>query len=179
MPSRKRGRRSIRSFPTNLASNSAELLSYPPTEALLAAVEAIYETAAAPSTWPKALQRIADVFDDVGSVLIYHREDGSFGTVVSPSLEAAQRAYEQGGWHRRDTRAIRAIERGLTMGDAFTDRHLLTAEEIARDPFYTDFLIPQSLASTFLTDVAYHCPPRAVWTPRAFNASAISLSVCV
>jgi hypothetical protein len=29
----------------------------------------------------------------------------------------------------------------------------------------------------FATDFAYHCPPRAVATPRAFKADAISLSV--
>src|SRR6266849_8505650 len=31
-------------------------------------------------------------------------------------------------------------------------------------------------ASMFLTDVAYHLPPRAVDTPRAFSASAMSRS---
>ena len=30
---------------------------------------------------------------------------------------------------------------------------------------------------TFATDLAYHCPPRAVATPRAFKADAISLRV--
>jgi len=35
----------------------------------------------------------------------------------------------------------------------------------------------QALPSIFLTDDAYHRPPRAVATPRALRASAISLSV--
>src|SRR5262249_2560665 len=49
----------------------------------VAAVEAIYETAAAPARWPWALGRIADCFGDVGAVLLYKRDNGSFGTIVS------------------------------------------------------------------------------------------------
>ena len=36
---------------------------------------------------------------------------------------------------------------------------------------------PQVRASTFRTVIANHWPPRAVWTPRTFRASAISRSV--
>jgi hypothetical protein len=37
--------------------------------------------------------------------------------------------------------------------------------------------VSQARSRTFATDFACHCPPRAVATPRAFRADAISLSV--
>src|SRR4051794_5059449 len=107
---------------------------------LLAAVEAIYEAAPNPSRWPVALQKIAECFDDVGAVLLWRRDDGGFGTVVSPSLVAAQRDYEADGWLHRDLPAIRAVERSLWLGsDAATDRHAVSDEEIETHPFYTEF----------------------------------------
>jgi DNA-binding CsgD family transcriptional regulator/PAS domain-containing protein len=115
-----------------------------PSGAFVAAVEAIYETAAAPSRWPHALQKIADVFGDVGTVLMYRRDDGSFGTIVSPRLAAAQRDYEQ-RWWTQDFRGFRAIELGMIVGDAITDRHVATQEEIDTHPIYTEFLLPHGL----------------------------------
>jgi len=46
------------------------------------------------------------------ALLIYERDDGSFGTFVAPGLAAAQRDYEQNGWWRHDLRFIRSVERG-------------------------------------------------------------------
>jgi hypothetical protein len=61
------------------------------------AVEAIYAAAPDPSRWPLALQAMADVFDDVGAVLVYERDDGGFGAIVSHSLDALLRDYVGGG----------------------------------------------------------------------------------
>lgn len=116
----------------------------PPGGEFVAAVEAIYQTAAAPSQWPDALQSIADVFGDVGTVLMYRRDDGSFGTIVSPSLADAQRDYER-HWWMHDLRSQRAIERGYVMVDAITDRHLVSPEEVETHPIYTQFLVPHGL----------------------------------
>jgi DNA-binding CsgD family transcriptional regulator/PAS domain-containing protein len=112
--------------------------------AFVAAVEAIYETAASPSRWPHALQKIADILGDVGTVLMYRRDNGSFGTVVSPSLADAQRDYER-HWWTQDIRSFRAIERGILLKDAITDRHLVSQEEVGTHPIYTEFLIPHGL----------------------------------
>jgi hypothetical protein len=49
---------------------------------LLRAIEAIYDAAPEPQQWPRALGAIADYFDDVGAILIWHRNDGTFGTIV-------------------------------------------------------------------------------------------------
>ena len=109
------------------------------------AVEAIYDAAAAPTHWPAALQAIADCSGDVGAVLIWQRDDGGFGTIVPPSLQAAQDDY-QSGWWRQDIRAARAVEYGYRHNaGAITDRHLITDEEIANHPIYAQFLASHGL----------------------------------
>lgn len=105
-----------------------------------AAIDQIYECAMAPSQWPLALQKVADCFDDVGCILLYSRDDGSYGVVQSPSLDVLIPAYME-GWNTRDIRAIRSRERGYFFGrDVITDRDVVTEIEIQSDPFYTDFL---------------------------------------
>jgi DNA-binding CsgD family transcriptional regulator/PAS domain-containing protein len=104
------------------------------------AVEAIYDAAPDPSRWPQALQAIADVFGDVGAILMWRRDDGSFGTIVSDTLIEAQKDYEQNGWSTNELRALRVAERGYFFsGGPFTDRHLCSDEEISTDPVYTQF----------------------------------------
>ncbi|TXJ19307.1 MAG: helix-turn-helix transcriptional regulator [Afipia sp.] len=107
---------------------------------LIAAIEAIYAAAAEPSRWPSTLEIITKCFDDVGSILIYGRDDGSFGVIESPSLKAVSAEYAL-SWSDRDIRAIRARERGYFFKrDVITDRDLLSPEEIETDPFYSDLL---------------------------------------
>ncbi len=113
----------------------------PPRDGFVAAVEAIYDAAAVPERWPQALQEIADSFGDVGAIMIYQREDGGFGSICSPRLEAAQRDYEVGEWWRQDVRFSRSIERGaIARHDAVTDRDIASPEEMRTLPFYTQFL---------------------------------------
>jgi hypothetical protein len=74
---------------------------------LLEAIEAIYAAAPDPLGWPRALGAIAECFGDVGAILIWYRDNGTFGTVVSESLAAAQKDYEENGWASRDIKAKR------------------------------------------------------------------------
>jgi DNA-binding CsgD family transcriptional regulator/PAS domain-containing protein len=109
------------------------------------AIRDIYTAALTPAHWPQALQSIADCFDDVGTVLIYGRDDGSFGLIESPSLEQIVAEYV-GAWSHRDIRAIRARERGYFIsGGAITDRDVLTPHELATDPLYADLLARHGL----------------------------------
>ncbi|MBN9598011.1 MAG: helix-turn-helix transcriptional regulator [Afipia sp.] len=107
---------------------------------LIAAIESIYAAAADPSRWPSTLAFIASCFDDVGAILLYGRDDGSFGVIESPSLKHVSAEYAQ-GWSDRDLRAIRARERGYFFKrDVITDRDLMTPEDMETHPFYNDFL---------------------------------------
>ena len=108
------------------------------------AVEAIYEAATAPDLWPLALQKIADVLNDVGALILYGRDDGLFGFVQSPGLDesalALQREYDG-----VDLRAIRGIERGRFLNYGYTtDRDVVSDEEIETHPYYR-ILANQSL----------------------------------
>ncbi|MGY3581769.1 DNA-binding CsgD family transcriptional regulator [Bradyrhizobium sp. USDA 4341] len=111
----------------------------------VAAIEAIYHSAPQPSNWPSALQAIADVLGAVGTVLMWRRDDGSFGTIVSPKLIAAQEAFQE-KWWRHDIRSLRAIEQAyISRKQAITDRHVVTPQEIEEHPIYTQFLVPHGL----------------------------------
>jgi DNA-binding CsgD family transcriptional regulator len=104
------------------------------------ALEAVYDAALNWSRWPNALQSIANCLGDVGAILLWRREDGSFGSVASPDILEAQKDWEQEGWNVRDLRAVRAAERGYFFrGDPFTDRHLFSDDEIRTLPSYTQF----------------------------------------
>ena len=58
-------------------------------EAFEEAIEAIYLASASPSAWPAALDAIASCTNDVGTVLIYIRDDG---TVSTASLRRCSRS---------------------------------------------------------------------------------------
>ncbi len=113
-------------------------------DAFVTAVEAIYDAAPDPSQWPRALQAIADCFGDMGAILIWRRDDGGFGTVVSPTLVEAQRDYEENQWYLRDLPTQRSMEKALWLrSDAITDSDgaHISNEEMATHPFYTDFSV--------------------------------------
>jgi DNA-binding CsgD family transcriptional regulator/PAS domain-containing protein len=105
--------------------------------AFVAAVEAIYAAAPEPSRWPDALQAIADVFDDVGSVLVFGRDDGSFGAIGSPSMDTMLSAWFSSSMAGQDLRAIRGAEIGFFLGrDAVSDPDLVSAKEMETHPYY-------------------------------------------
>jgi DNA-binding CsgD family transcriptional regulator/PAS domain-containing protein len=120
-------------------SRPSEVIAHPPQGRLLTVVEAIYDAAPDPSKWPSALKAIADCFEDVGALLLWRRDDGSYGTMVSETLVEAQRDYET-AWTHRDIAAIRATERGYFFnGEPFTNRHLVSEVELQSDPFFVQF----------------------------------------
>jgi DNA-binding CsgD family transcriptional regulator/PAS domain-containing protein len=113
---------------------------------LLTAVETIYDAAPNPAIWPTALQTIADCFEDAGALLIWIKDDGSYGTIVSRSLEEGQQEYEKNGWSAQDIRAQRSVERGYFFsGEPFTDRHICSEDEMRTHPCYVDFLARYNL----------------------------------
>lgn len=110
------------------------------SDSFVRAVEAIYQSAADPSLWPSALQVIADCLGDVGAILLYGKDDGSFGVIESASLASVSHEYAQ-SWSDRDIRAIRSRERGYFFKrDVITDRDVVSDHELTTDPFYADLL---------------------------------------
>jgi DNA-binding CsgD family transcriptional regulator/PAS domain-containing protein len=113
---------------------------------LLKAIEAIYDAAPDPLGWPRALGAIAEYFDDVGAILIWYRDSGTFGTIVSESLAAAQKDYEENGWASRDFKAIRAQQCGYFFnGEPFADRHIGFDEEMRNHPCNVQFFAKHGL----------------------------------
>jgi DNA-binding CsgD family transcriptional regulator/PAS domain-containing protein len=113
---------------------------------LLRAIEAIYDAAADPVGWPRALGTIAEYFDDVGAILIWYRDNGTFGTIVSEGLAAAQKDYEENGWASRDIKAIRAHQYGYFFsGEPFADRHIGFDDEMKNHPISTQFFAKHGL----------------------------------
>ncbi|MGV7212210.1 helix-turn-helix transcriptional regulator [Bradyrhizobium sp. UFLA05-112] len=115
------------------------------SEPFVRAVEAIYRSAAEPSYWTQALQVIADCFGDVGAILLYGKDDGSFGVIESASLTSVSLEYGR-LWSDRDIRAVRSRERGYFFKrDVITDRDVVSRQEMLSDPFYTDLLTRHGL----------------------------------
>jgi DNA-binding CsgD family transcriptional regulator/PAS domain-containing protein len=107
-----------------------------PDGRFVAAVEEIYAAGLEPARWPDALQRVADCFDDVGTLLLYGRDDGQFGYIETESLNQLIPAFrhEYGG---EDLRTARAVERGIFLThDVATDRDCVSLDEIETHPFY-------------------------------------------
>jgi DNA-binding CsgD family transcriptional regulator/PAS domain-containing protein len=119
------------------------------------AIEAIYEAASAPANWPRALQAIADFFGDVGTVMLWHRDDGAVGSFSSPALELAQADYQERGWNRRDIRASRALRALIWVrGETVTERDFMLPGELDTEPFYTDFLASHGLRYCLATGIS-------------------------
>jgi len=145
------------------------------SEKFVAAVEAIYDAAPDPSQWPRALTAIANVFEAVGGILIWQKEDGAFGTITTPSLKEANDAYRAGEWWTRDT----AVQQGLKLGyffngEACTNRHF-ASDEMRAEPYMTEFLIPHGLG--WLATIAVSPDPRiavAMSIHRNFSDTSFS-----
>ncbi len=113
---------------------------------LLAAIEAIYAASLDYHQWPEVLGCVADVFGDVGAVMLWRRDNETFGSVASPSLAAAQQDYID-GWGKQDIKAELCERSGLFFsGEPFTDRHIeSTGVDFLNHPFTTQFLTKHGL----------------------------------
>lgn len=124
--------------------------------ALNAAIEAIYEAALSPETWPAALLAVNACFDAEGALLFFQRSDGSCAAINSPGLlDRVNAQFISEDWSRRDLRANRAMAQG-TFGKlaVVTDQDLVTPEEIETHPYYTDLMGRHGLAWFMATSVS-------------------------
>jgi DNA-binding CsgD family transcriptional regulator/PAS domain-containing protein len=139
-------------------------------DVFIEAVEAVYDAAPDPSRWPLALQAVAGCFDDYGANLIWQREGGGFGTIVSPSMIESQRDYVDNGWYLRDIRASRGVERSLWLRrDAITDADVVSDQEMDAHPIYTEFLARHGLR--YVASIGLMPAPRT-WVGLSVQRSA-------
>jgi DNA-binding CsgD family transcriptional regulator len=104
------------------------------------AVDHIYQSAAEPGHWPIALQAVADCSSDVGAILIFGKDDGTFGVICSDSLRAVTEEHAR-EWSDRDIRAIRCREHGyFSSRDVMADSEIVSPEEMETEPFYAILL---------------------------------------
>ena len=103
---------------------------------LLFAIDKLYEAALEPSRWEDALDAVSQATGGIGAVLVplSHPEK----TVSSASLLDANAAYTR-EWSAFDTRSKSDFARGLRK-TIVTDGDILTRADMARDPFYQEFL---------------------------------------
>lgn len=105
----------------------------------LACIDAVYAAGLDPELWPEALGQVSEVTASVGALLIPVFPAEAVPLVVSESLDEANRDYAA-GWSRYDSRVQASHRLSLRPGLLLTDTALFTPDEIARDPFYQDFL---------------------------------------
>jgi DNA-binding CsgD family transcriptional regulator len=104
---------------------------------LQSATEAIAAAAIDSSLWVSALGAISDAAGGCGAMLMPVR--GEMPVLpYTPSVEAAADGYMRGGWMQRDERKRGAYI--MERKGVFTDLDYTTPDEIARSPFYQDFL---------------------------------------
>lgn len=114
---------------------------------LLAVVDSIYAAALAPERWQEALGDLSVALGALGTTMIPLGLDGPLRALASDTLAEANADYQR-EWWRHDKASRRVLERGLRPGIVGTDRVVMTEEEIARDPFYQEFLRRHGIRQT-------------------------------
>ena len=101
-------------------------------------VDRIYEAAVIPDLWTDILDRIADIAQCDGGILIAADPSQSIRAVSSERLSPMLRAFINEGWMRQNIRAERL--RPLNYSGFVVDLDVVTPEEAETDPFYVNCL---------------------------------------
>lgn len=119
-------------------------------------VRRFYEAAAIPQLWPVALQDLAEAVGAQGAAA--HASDGvrTFRTIVSDGAGSLYDDFVR-HWQKPELNSHRA--RGMALirkgwRGALTERDCFSAEELARDPFHQEFIVPAGFTSFVGTIVA-------------------------
>ncbi len=100
----------------------------------------VYEATLSPERWPGALSAIADIMNSKGALINGRRDDVWRILLNSPSLDAAVKAYVEGEWWKRNPWLTPSVALGYRTGDVYRDQDMLNEKELAKEPFYTEFL---------------------------------------
>lgn len=104
-----------------------------------AVLASLYEAAVVRESWPKALQKFADLHGSRGALLT--RGDRNHeGLLYSPGLAPTVAQFFEQGWHLDDYRTAECVpraDRGFV-----TDRHIIAYDDIAKSDYYSGFALP-------------------------------------
>jgi hypothetical protein len=110
--------------------------------------ERFYEAVALPELWPDALGEIARAAGGQAAVIVPFPASQPFIPCSEGAAELVA-TFIQDGWVARNSRAQRGatlVARDPAMVTRFvSDFDLFTAEEVKRDPFYQELLVPHGL----------------------------------
>ena len=114
-------------------------------------VNEIYEASLIPEMWSPLLEKLAGMVDALGAGLFTVSGSAS-PWVASPALIPLMQAFMEDGWVEINTRAPRA--QAYAHPGFITDLDVFSMDEIDRDPFYQDFLIPSGIGWSTGTHIA-------------------------
>lgn len=104
-----------------------------------AVLASLYEAAVVRDTWPKALQKFADLYDSRGA-LITRGDRNHEGLLYSASLAPTVAQFFEQNWHLNDYRTTKCVPKA---GQGFvTDRHIIAYDDIAESEYYSGFARP-------------------------------------
>ncbi|MFH6785271.1 MULTISPECIES: helix-turn-helix transcriptional regulator [Methylobacterium] len=110
-----------------------------PTDALLRLDDSLGEAVFDPSRWSAVLERVSALVGGDGAILLQSRRRTP-GAPCTAEVDELVADYFRHGWHVNDLRT-RAVPR-VMRGEVVTDPDILSAEEMARAPFYNELLRP-------------------------------------
>jgi DNA-binding CsgD family transcriptional regulator len=103
-------------------------------------VDKIYEAAVLPQNWTAVLDGMAEISGGAGT-LLFADTPSSMQLICSPSIRAFCDDWLSGPWVEQNARGQRLIP--IREPRFLTDLDGFSAEEIEREPFYTQFLWPR------------------------------------
>ena len=103
-------------------------------------LDCIYEAASVPELWPVVLDKLAGVAGGVGTFL-FTADPRTVRMTSSESLRQLWIDNLEGGWHEKNARLERAVQR--RHAGFVREIDLFTAEEMDQEPTFRDFLRPR------------------------------------
>jgi len=111
-----------------------------------ALLDLIYEAAAVPETWPRALERLGGLVQTSNVALLAFDADRRVNYVASDSYQPLVQRFAENAERYDNPRPRRAL--GIGHAGFMTDLELFSREELDRDGIYRDFLFPNELRFT-------------------------------
>ena len=110
-----------------------------------ALVEKAYEAAVIPELWEGLCDDLRGELDAGSASIFTVSPKGDVGFVTNPSAREPYQAFAESPLRFKNVRPERAIARAP--GIFIRDTDVMTEDEIARDPIYTEFIYPHGLGS--------------------------------